>query len=642
MLMSFLGPIVQDMIRKGMSSDGSESDGATGQAGQTGGGARKRSGGGGGTGAQGQMGADGMEGMTPPGGKAGTTGRTGGAGRTGGRAKAGGTPQTMGMGNQDAGMLDPAESMNQLCEGGACPVPQAQGQGQGNILGAMDEQVTGPGQAPEVPEAPVPVPEEPAPTVPVPEEPAPQEAPETPVTYPSGTLEAGAAKQVWPPEPEQAQKQAPEPAQPQAQEPTANIGKYGTTGGLRDVLEGGGVRMTSGLGDGRNHGGVDIAAYRGTNVMAPNWGLNEPMRVSRVSTDPRTGYGNVIYLEGKLPSGEPITVLYGHLDNNSITVKPGQTVTPGQILGKVGNTGRTGNSKRGIGNWYEGKDYGYHLHFETRVNGNKVDPHSIFKRYPGRPLEGTQQAVPSQLKGMDAQVKGSGGVGPMMNDVAELGPDNMAAWSYKDHKTKGGSSWHSGFYNVQGGNAWQRGFYNAEKDHGELAAFNTAMRVAEAYPDTANANMDKSPSDATPRPPELASLDKAVTGSAPPPMDGNQEGWTLRPDYPVAAPSLEEMARYGIYMTPEGYASMTPDEINAMLEKEVINTRPHSDDMQMVIAPQPQAAQQQKAPPRAAQPGEKIVTNKQLMDIAKKQYGSPSNYPAVRMQYEKAGYTVVD
>ena len=45
-----------------------------------------------------------------------------------------------------------------------------------------------------------------------------------------------------------------------------------------------------------------------------------------------------------------------------ITVKEGQHVTTGDVLGTVGSTGFA---------------MGYHLHFEVRVNGERKDPESF-------------------------------------------------------------------------------------------------------------------------------------------------------------------------------------------------------------------------------------------------------------------------
>jgi murein DD-endopeptidase MepM/ murein hydrolase activator NlpD len=53
---------------------------------------------------------------------------------------------------------------------------------------------------------------------------------------------------------------------------------------------------------------------------------------------------------------------YGHL--SEISVKLGQVVRIGEIVGRIGSTGRS---------------TGPHLHYETRVNGEAVDPQKFLR-----------------------------------------------------------------------------------------------------------------------------------------------------------------------------------------------------------------------------------------------------------------------
>jgi murein DD-endopeptidase MepM/ murein hydrolase activator NlpD len=77
------------------------------------------------------------------------------------------------------------------------------------------------------------------------------------------------------------------------------------------------------------------------------------------------GYGRVIDID----HGNGLSTRYGHL--SSIDVRVGQSVRNGQIIGKVGSTGRS---------------TGPHLHYETRVRGAAVDPQKFLRA--GQRLDG--------------------------------------------------------------------------------------------------------------------------------------------------------------------------------------------------------------------------------------------------------------
>ena len=96
----------------------------------------------------------------------------------------------------------------------------------------------------------------------------------------------------------------------------------------------------------RHHSGLDISAPVGTQVVAS--------RAGRVTfAGALGGYGNLVILS----HADNMETRYSHL--SSFKVKQGNFVRPGQVLGAVGNTGRS---------------TGGHLHFEVRESGRTVDP----------------------------------------------------------------------------------------------------------------------------------------------------------------------------------------------------------------------------------------------------------------------------
>jgi murein DD-endopeptidase MepM/ murein hydrolase activator NlpD len=100
------------------------------------------------------------------------------------------------------------------------------------------------------------------------------------------------------------------------------------------------------LGGVRPHTGVDIAKPHGTYVKASQEG-----RVTFAGW--KGGYGKVVILKHQ---GGYETV-YAH--NSSILVRPGQYVSRGQAIARVGSTGLS---------------TGPHVHFEIKKNGRHIDP----------------------------------------------------------------------------------------------------------------------------------------------------------------------------------------------------------------------------------------------------------------------------
>lgn len=94
------------------------------------------------------------------------------------------------------------------------------------------------------------------------------------------------------------------------------------------------------------HKGIDIANIVGTPVEVIRSG-----KVVAIGYEEK-GYGNFIIVRHWYYDS-----LYAHL--NAVSVKLGQLVKDGQIIGTVGNTGRSS---------------GPHLHFEIIKNGKRLDP----------------------------------------------------------------------------------------------------------------------------------------------------------------------------------------------------------------------------------------------------------------------------
>jgi len=102
----------------------------------------------------------------------------------------------------------------------------------------------------------------------------------------------------------------------------------------------------------RRHQGIDISSPIGTPIKASNAGM------VIYSNNTIKGYGNLVILRH---SEEYVTV-YAH--NQMNLVEEGIWVEKGQIIGKVGQTGRAS---------------GPHLHFEIRRNNKAVDPMLFLK-----------------------------------------------------------------------------------------------------------------------------------------------------------------------------------------------------------------------------------------------------------------------
>jgi murein DD-endopeptidase MepM/ murein hydrolase activator NlpD len=118
-----------------------------------------------------------------------------------------------------------------------------------------------------------------------------------------------------------------------------------------ELSSGFGVRTDPFLGRPAMHTGLDFRASTG-----------EPARATAngkvVKAGWHGGYGRMVEID----HGNGLTTRYGHL--SAIRVKIGESVRIGQTIGDVGSTGRS---------------TGPHLHYETRIDGDAVDPQRFLR-----------------------------------------------------------------------------------------------------------------------------------------------------------------------------------------------------------------------------------------------------------------------
>jgi murein DD-endopeptidase MepM/ murein hydrolase activator NlpD len=129
------------------------------------------------------------------------------------------------------------------------------------------------------------------------------------------------------------------------------------------------------------HDGVDLVADTGTPIYAAADGVV-------TGAAPNGGYGNWIRIDhpGKL------STVYGHLSDFALGIEEGVHVSQGELIGFVGNTGRSTGS---------------HLHFEIVSNGKTVNPlvHPELKRaqLSGADLERFRKQVKLALAERDRE-----------------------------------------------------------------------------------------------------------------------------------------------------------------------------------------------------------------------------------------------
>lgn len=137
-------------------------------------------------------------------------------------------------------------------------------------------------------------------------------------------------------------------------EPVAQVERVGTMEPPPSVGTGEFVMPTSGKLTspygarwGRTHAGIDVGASTGTPIYAADNGIVVEAQYKN------NGYGNFISID----HGNGFVTYYAHC--SEILISPGDVVAKGDLIAKVGNTGRS---------------TGPHLHFEVRLNGAAQNP----------------------------------------------------------------------------------------------------------------------------------------------------------------------------------------------------------------------------------------------------------------------------
>jgi murein DD-endopeptidase MepM/ murein hydrolase activator NlpD len=118
-----------------------------------------------------------------------------------------------------------------------------------------------------------------------------------------------------------------------------------------EFTSGFGVRNDPFLGRPAMHTGLDFRASTGDPVRATANG-------KVASSGWAGGYGRMVEID----HGNGLSTRYGHL--SEINVKVGDVIKIGQVIGAVGSTGRS---------------TGPHLHYETRIDGEAVDPQKFLR-----------------------------------------------------------------------------------------------------------------------------------------------------------------------------------------------------------------------------------------------------------------------
>ena len=130
-----------------------------------------------------------------------------------------------------------------------------------------------------------------------------------------------------------------------------NVPVQKPVGGQIELVSSFGVRPDPFTGAPAMHTGLDIHGEEG-----------EPVRATADGTVTAAGWSGGYGKSVDIDHGNGLSTRYAHL--SSIDVQAGQPIKAGQIVGKVGSTGRSTGS---------------HLHYETRLKGEALDPQKFLR-----------------------------------------------------------------------------------------------------------------------------------------------------------------------------------------------------------------------------------------------------------------------
>ena len=141
----------------------------------------------------------------------------------------------------------------------------------------------------------------------------------------------------------------------------------------RSISSGFGYRRDPFTGRAAMHSGLDFSGGHGAPIHAAADG-----RVSFVGR--RSGYGKVV----EVSHGNGLMTRYAHMSKQ--LAKVGQTVAAGEVIGKIGSTGRS---------------TGPHLHFEVRINNRAVNPRPFLETAPDvlKEARGTLAQLGDEVRG---------------------------------------------------------------------------------------------------------------------------------------------------------------------------------------------------------------------------------------------------